>query len=358
MSETTCPACDIEMEQIEKTTFTGREMREYQCPRCRRTQIVDCGEALWKILSDANQPPDVPAGREESGPTELQTNSLPVPRPRNPIFAATLLSSVVPGAGQALLGQKLRAVLFIAGIVAFYLMYWPLRLPVHYKAMVALPCGLFGLCLLSGGAALLSNRTQERKPSKWWLLLCLPPAVVATVGCSNLALWASGFRPFFMPSRSMEYTVFVGDYMMADTRCYRSRAPAQGEVVIFKTEDNFLSTKRVIAVSGSTIQGRNGLVYVDGAQLNEPYAHHRPAMQSFEPWQNNFGPITIPPGRIFVMGDNRDFSLDSRSPDVGPVDIKDVVAKPLYVVFYRPGYRPDTDPAIPEVANREGRKIR
>jgi transposase-like protein len=55
-NDITCPDCGVEMEQIEKTTFTGREMREYQCPRCKRTQIVDCGEALWKILSDANQP--------------------------------------------------------------------------------------------------------------------------------------------------------------------------------------------------------------------------------------------------------------------------------------------------------------
>jgi transposase-like protein len=54
--DTTCPDCGIEMDQIEKTTFSGRDMREYQCPRCKRTQIVDCGEALWKILSDANKP--------------------------------------------------------------------------------------------------------------------------------------------------------------------------------------------------------------------------------------------------------------------------------------------------------------
>jgi predicted RNA-binding Zn-ribbon protein involved in translation (DUF1610 family) len=53
MSETTCPDCGVEMEQIERTTFTGRDMREYQCPKCKRTQIVDCGEALWKTLSDA-----------------------------------------------------------------------------------------------------------------------------------------------------------------------------------------------------------------------------------------------------------------------------------------------------------------
>jgi transposase-like protein len=57
-SETTCPDCGIEMDQIEKTTFTGRDMREFQCPRCKRTQIVDYGEALWKILSDANKPPE------------------------------------------------------------------------------------------------------------------------------------------------------------------------------------------------------------------------------------------------------------------------------------------------------------
>ena len=58
MSETTCADCGIEMDQIEKTTFTGREMREYQCPKCKRTVIVDCGEALWKILSDANREKD------------------------------------------------------------------------------------------------------------------------------------------------------------------------------------------------------------------------------------------------------------------------------------------------------------
>jgi hypothetical protein len=44
------------MDQIEKTTFSGRDMREYGCRKCGRTEIVDCGTALWKILSDANNP--------------------------------------------------------------------------------------------------------------------------------------------------------------------------------------------------------------------------------------------------------------------------------------------------------------
>jgi transposase-like protein len=58
MADTTCPDCRVEMEQIEKNTFTGRDMREYECPKCGRTQIIDCGEALWQILSEANQESD------------------------------------------------------------------------------------------------------------------------------------------------------------------------------------------------------------------------------------------------------------------------------------------------------------
>jgi rubredoxin len=55
MADTMCPDCGVEMQQIEKTTFTGRDMREYQCRKCGRTQIIDCGEALWQILSEANE---------------------------------------------------------------------------------------------------------------------------------------------------------------------------------------------------------------------------------------------------------------------------------------------------------------
>ena len=54
-SDTLCPYCNVEMDQIEKTTFSGRDMREYQCPKCGRTQIVDRGKALWEILSEARE---------------------------------------------------------------------------------------------------------------------------------------------------------------------------------------------------------------------------------------------------------------------------------------------------------------
>jgi len=53
-----CSNCGGDMEQIEKTTFTGRDMREYECKKCGRTEIVDHGIALWKAISDANEPED------------------------------------------------------------------------------------------------------------------------------------------------------------------------------------------------------------------------------------------------------------------------------------------------------------
>ena len=55
MSETICSDCGIEMQLIERTTFTGRDMREFECPRCGHKQIIDCGKALWKLLSEANE---------------------------------------------------------------------------------------------------------------------------------------------------------------------------------------------------------------------------------------------------------------------------------------------------------------
>jgi rubredoxin len=53
--ECRCPQCQGETREIEKTTVTGRELREWQCKACGWTHVFDCGEALWKILSDANK---------------------------------------------------------------------------------------------------------------------------------------------------------------------------------------------------------------------------------------------------------------------------------------------------------------
>jgi len=161
-------------------------------------------------------------------------------------------------------------------------------------------------------------------------------------------------RPYLIPSESMEPTLHgchgcVGDRIMVDKVTYRFSTPQPGDVVVFRGPpswnvgyksirstntpvrwvQNALSfigfvppdendlVKRVIAVGGQTVQCRNdtGLT-VDGKLLHEPYLN--PATLMVDPTVypclgNEFGPVTVPQGRLWVMGDNRTHSSDSRA---------------------------------------------
>lgn len=87
--------------------------------------------------------------------------------------------------------------------------------------------------------------------------------------------------------------------------------------------------KRVIAIGGDTILGSDNKVILNGKELIEPYANHQ---ESAPENMKSFGPIQIPQHRLFVMGDNRDFSLDSRSPEFGLIDESSIIGKPLYLI--------------------------
>jgi signal peptidase I len=136
------------------------------------------------------------------------------------------------------------------------------------------------------------------------------------------------FQAFKIPSSSMEPTLLVGDHILVskfiygvripftDTRWPRFTSPSHGDVIVFiypadRTKD-FI--KRVIGVGGDTIEIRNKKVIRNGKEISEPYAHHfdnRIFPGGTNP-RDNMGPVTVPKGYLFVMGDNRDFSHDSR----------------------------------------------
>jgi len=126
----------------------------------------------------------------------------------------------------------------------------------------------------------------------------------------------------------MQPTINLGDRLIADMHFYRHEKPRRGDVVIFR-RDNLWVMKRVICAGGCTVEGRNEAVLVDGKPLSESYVVHT-GEQLPAPELVNFGPIHVPSGKIFVIGDNRDVSLDSRT--FGPIDVSTVVGKPLYIV--------------------------
>ncbi len=139
-----------------------------------------------------------------------------------------------------------------------------------------------------------------------------------------------GFQAFKIPTGSMEPNLLVGDHLLVNKFIFGPtaggverallpmRAVERGEVLVFKfpedPERDFI--KRVIGLPGETIELRGQTVYVNGAPLVEPYAHYQlPAGSEYGEGtdvRRRYGPVTVPAGHYFMMGDNRDDSQDSR----------------------------------------------
>lgn len=201
--------------------------------------------------------------------------------------------------------------------------------------------------------------------------------IVIVLLASNAIMTHFITRPYRVPSESMEPTLHgcagcTGDVVMVDELAYNSSSPQPGDVIVFKAPpswnvgyksirsddtvvrwtQNVLSVlgfappdendlvKRVIAIAGQTIQCRadTGLT-VDGKPLTEPYLNATTMMADpavYPCLGSEFGPATVPPGRLWVMGDNRTHSADSRAhcpmlctgdPTPGTVPVYNVIGR-------------------------------
>lgn len=161
----------------------------------------------------------------------------------------------------------------------------------------------------------------------------LESVVVAVI----LALFIRTFivQAFKIPTGSMETNLLIGDHLLVNKEIYSpslghfedlilAKKPIQrGDVIVFKFPEeptrDFI--KRVIGLPGEIVEIRDKTVFIDGKKLDEPYAHFlEPPLPRDDPEyglqgeaiRDNWGPQTVPPDRLFVMGDNRDNSRDSR----------------------------------------------
>jgi signal peptidase I len=134
---------------------------------------------------------------------------------------------------------------------------------------------------------------------------------------------------FYVPSESMVPTLEVGDRVLVNKFIYRFAGPERGHIVVFEVEtasgaEEHL-VKRVVGLPGDEIAVREGVLLVNGVPQKEAYLN--PAL----PDESSFGPIEVPPEHVFVMGDNRARSADSRF--IGPVPETEIAGKVILRVW-------------------------
>ncbi|MBI4536469.1 MAG: signal peptidase I [candidate division NC10 bacterium] len=121
-------------------------------------------------------------------------------------------------------------------------------------------------------------------------------------------------QAFKIPSGSMLPTLQIGDHILVNKFLYHFRPIQRGDIIVFKfpQDESRDFIKRVIGLPGETLEVRGTQILINGQPVKEPYAVFSDGALGSSGERDRMGPITIPPNRLFMMGDNRDHSMDSR----------------------------------------------
>ncbi|HHX87384.1 MAG TPA: signal peptidase I, partial [Firmicutes bacterium] len=133
------------------------------------------------------------------------------------------------------------------------------------------------------------------------------------------------FEVFVVEGASMYPTLDNHERLVVSKLVYHLDNPQPGDIVVFNYSPHRDFIKRVIGISGDRIEIKGGEVFVNDLPLQEPYL--------LEEASTDFGPVVVPSGSVFLLGDNRNNSMDSRDPNVGYVPIDKVKGKALFVFW-------------------------
>jgi len=268
-------------------------------------------------------------------------------------WLAAVLSLFLPGVIHVYLGQAWRGALVYVAMLATGLLViavealvliYPSRPIVIGGVTLAFGVGFGFVAFLARDAYYLARRTPSARRIGAALLFLVAGVALSEVLVEPVSRCL--VRPYKVPSASMSPTLLVGDHVLADMMSFGARyrlwsfgrtlrrfrpveAPRSGDIVVVlnprDTEQEFM--KRVVAVAGETVEMRDRRLYVDGAAVDEPFAVYR---RGGMPASAQFGPVTVPAGHVFVLGDNRDESIDSRIWGAVPVESVTGLVRAVY----------------------------
>ena len=305
-------------------------------------------------------PPQLPPELQQALPPEW----LPHWQPRKP-WVAGLMSLALPGWGQLYNGQANRAIwcfltfslLLLPGTALLSLVVPPLLMLSGLLLGLVAALGLWIFCALD--AYRVAQRASAYVIAPWqtsglYVLVFISCALLVLPGLT-VALRAHLVQPFVIPSASMAPSLLPGDFVFADMHynCHACSPVQRGDVAIFTypNDRTLYYVKRIVALPGDRVQILNHQVIVNGQGLAAPAGESGEAGVTGETgalehwgaktWQvqglpallNTASEQTVPPGHVFLLGDNRAASTDSRQ--FGAVPLADVVGRVRQVWFSR-----------------------
>jgi signal peptidase I len=268
-------------------------------------------------------------------------------------WLAAVLSLFLPGVIHAYLGRAGRGALVYVAMLATGLLVIAVEAAVLIRPSRAIVIGgvtlAFGVgfgfvAFLARDAYYLARRSPSVRRIGAALLFLVVGVVLSEVLVEPVSRCL--VRAYKVPSGSMSPTLLVGDHVLADMVSFGARyrlwafgrtlrrfrpveTPRSGDIVVVMnprdTEQEFM--KRVVAVAGESVEMRDRQLYVDGSAVDEPFTVYR---RGGMPSSMQFGPVTVPAGHVFVMGDNRDESADSRIWGAVPIESLTGLVRAVY----------------------------
>lgn len=254
---------------------------------------------------------------------------------------AFLLSLIVPGLGQAYAGQLERGVFCYTLGYIFAIALCLGNLARDFRGLLLLVILLNVLAILvSADASIAAGKAREltRAPYNRWYVHVIA-IVLNTLLAGPLITFPirgpTGISITRVASNTLEPALMEGDYVVLGLRPYERDTPRRGDVVVFPyaKDPSKQFIKRIVGLEGESVEIVNKGVHIDGRPIADPWGvfHDRDVIPASKGPRDNIPRTVVPRGFVFVLGDNRDISFDSRY--FGPVETRTIVGKALFVLW-------------------------
>lgn len=247
---------------------------------------------------------------------------------------ATIFSIFIPGTGQLYKKQNFKTIFGYSIFFLFLILFILFKLQLHFWGIVFLITLVICLYVLNIFDALFSS-FQPMQLNKWFLIIPIFLLSINTYATKNNMI---GIRAFNIISGSMTPTIQIGDLLVIDMNYYKNNQISNGDLITFQHGLYKMIIKRVIAITGDTVEVKGDSTLINNKQINEPYAYFlsknsNPDNFNIKHKNTDFANTIVPKNKIFVMGDNRDNSFDSRDSEFGFIDFNQIRGKPIYVYW-------------------------